>query len=567
MRHPLRFVLVVALLAVPGLGGAAPVSSDLAVYWLGGGCHPTGIQPALLDMLTLINPEWAPVVNGATVPSTPVLVHGVVQGMHGDLSGDFPATHVRADVNEFVLLDPADSDRLATGNDDGLLHFEWEAGAFPAFAWPDVGDRVVGLGRWIFDCGHPGATPGACSQSTAVPCVIDSDCRPPVCASCGAMETCVGQHFGYSAELHPPQAHATIRQGRGGVLARRPGAPAVPVTRVDVFASAFGGGAGDHCILTHRDPDAALLSVQCFPLAQSVAPLNAEDVVFDVPLPPRPAGARAVGRRVTLLPAPGGGTNARLRIRKVLNDPNPHVTVQVLLSRRVRGVLPTGFAGTLLVGWRHNSTPLTHVRVTLDALEIHNALQPVTPSVPKTCSASGTPCSAAADCPTGESCLGMGPVKSWRLQAAVNGEWQELGGLDSVSTGDLIPEGLVWDQYLPAGGQVHLFADGNAQECIDRIYGQSLATDLVQLGFSKGVQCLATEAYDPGTVDVTYGGPDFGAGAGSTSYATVSIGGRGGHCSATTGDLCVLDRDCPAGETCVTTGGAYTLHYTIARLP
>jgi hypothetical protein len=125
----------------------------------------------------------------------------------------------------------------------------------------------------------------------------------------------------------------------------------------------------------------------------------------------------------------------------------------------------------------------------------------------------------------------------------------------------------VWDQYLPAEGQIHLLANGNAQECIDRIYGQSLATDLVQLGFSKGVQCLATEAYDPGTVDVTYGGPDFGAGTGSTSYATASIGGRGGHCSTATAQLCVLDRDCPSGETCVTTGGAYTLHYTIARLP
>ncbi|HLK10239.1 MAG TPA: hypothetical protein VKW76_02555 [Candidatus Binatia bacterium] len=566
MRRTLRLALAVVL-AAPPLALAAPVDSDLAVYWLGGGCHPTGIQPALLDMLTLINPEWAPIVNGASVPSTPVLVHGVVQGMHGDLSGDFPSTHVRPDVNEFVLLDAADSDRLATGNDDGLLHFEWEAGAFPAFAWPDVGDRVVGLGRWIFDCGHPGATPGNCSQSTAVQCVIDTDCRPPVCPGCGSMETCAGQHFGYSAELHPPQAHATIRQGRGGVLSRRPGAAAVPVTRADVFASAFAGGAGDQCVLTHRDPDAALLSVQCYPLAQSVAPLNTQDFVFDLPLPPRPAGARAVGHRVTLLSAPGGGANARLRIRNVLNDPSPHLSVRVLLSRRVRGALPTGFAGTIEAGWRRDPTPLTHVRVTLDAVEIDNALQPLVPSVPKTCSVSGTPCSTAADCPSGESCLGMGPVKSWRLQAAVNGQWQELGNLSSVGTGDVIAEGLTYDQYLPAGGQVHLLANGNAQECIDNLYGQSLATDLTQLGFSKGVACLATEAYDPGTVDVTYAGPDFGAGPGSTSYAMVSVGGRGGHCSATTSQLCVLDRDCPSGETCATTGGAYTLHYTITRLP
>ena len=152
---------VAVLAAFPAFG--APVNSDLAAAPLGGGCYPTGIHPAVLDMLVLINPEWAPIVSGQTVDSTPVLVHGVVQGMHGDTSGDFPSTHLRADVNHFVLLDPEDSDRLATGNDDGLIHFEWEAGVYPAWAWAGSGDRVVGLGRWIFDCGHPGAVPGNCS--------------------------------------------------------------------------------------------------------------------------------------------------------------------------------------------------------------------------------------------------------------------------------------------------------------------------------------------------------------------------------------------------------------------
>src|SRR6184192_270371 len=126
--------------------------------------------------VVLVNPEWAPIVNGQIVNSDPVLVHGVVQGMHGDTSGDFPSTHLRADVNHFVLLDPEDSDRLATGNDDGLIHFEWEAGVYPAWAWAGTGDRVVGLGRWIFDCGHPGTVPGNCSATMSQQCVIDSDC-------------------------------------------------------------------------------------------------------------------------------------------------------------------------------------------------------------------------------------------------------------------------------------------------------------------------------------------------------------------------------------------------------
>src|SRR5690349_4456407 len=128
-----------ALIALAGLllgipqADAAPVNSDLAIAALGGGCYPTGIQPALLDMLVLVNPEWAPVLSGAIVDSTPVLIHGTVMGMHGDTSGDFPSTHLRADVNHFIQLDPEDADRLATGNDDGLIHTEWEAGVYPEF--------------------------------------------------------------------------------------------------------------------------------------------------------------------------------------------------------------------------------------------------------------------------------------------------------------------------------------------------------------------------------------------------------------------------------------------------
>src|SRR6516162_8074061 len=228
----------------------------------GGGCYPTGIHPAVLDMLTLINPEWAPIVNGQSVDSAPVLVHGIVQGMHGDTSGDFPSTHVRADVNHFVALDPADADRLATGNDDGLLHFEWEAGAYPPWAWAGTGDRVVGLGRWIFDCGHPGSSAGACSVTTSTQCFIDGDCPMG--------ETCTGAHFGYSAELHPPYATAAIRSGRGAIVGHRPGATPVLATKADIFASPNGGGAGDRCIITNQASSLALLSIQCFPLAQPV---------------------------------------------------------------------------------------------------------------------------------------------------------------------------------------------------------------------------------------------------------------------------------------------------------
>jgi hypothetical protein len=559
-------LLLVVLGALPA--AAAPVNSDLAIAANGGGCHPTGLTPALLDMLTLINPEWAPIVGGGNIDTDPVLVHGVVQGMHGDTSGDFPSTHLRADVNHFVLLDPADADRLATGNDDGLIHTEWEAGVYPAWAWAGPGDRLVALGRWIFDCGHPGAAPGNCSVSTSRQCVLDGDCRPPVCTTgCGASEVCVGTHYGYSAEIHPPQATAAIRQGRGGVVSMRPGAKAVPATRVDVYLSDQGGGAGDRCVLTHVTPDVAQLGTECFPLAQPVARMNFQDFSFDVPLPPRPASAHRADWRIVTYPPPGG-TAPRVRVRRRVHDPSPHLEMIVRMTRPTRGVIPTGYAGTMFAGWRGDLSPLTHVRVTINDLVIHNALQPAAPIAPFTCSTANTPCAVDADCPSGETCQGIGVVKAWRMQASVNGEWQEFTGLGSVDTGSVVLQGLVYDQYLPPGGEVHLVADGRALECIDAIYGVSLAHDLTQVGFNKGVACLASTAHFPGQLDVTYAGPDFGAGTGgSTDYETVSSGGEGGHCSMSTMLLCTVDGDCPSGESCVTTGSAFTLRYRIERVP
>jgi len=564
----LGLALGVALLAVAGgRAHAAPVNSDLAAHQNGGGCYPVSLTPALLDMLALVDPEWAPVVNGTVVDSTPIAVHGVVQEMHGDLSGDFPATHLRADVNHFVLLDPPDADRLATGNDDGLIHFEWEAGVYPAWAWAGAGDRIVGLGRWIFDCGHPGPIPGACSVTTDQPCAIDGDCASPACDHCTTGESCIGAHYAYSSELHPPQATAAIREGRGAILSAH-GTRAVPATRADVYVSDQGGGAGDRCILSHRASPIALLSVQCFPLAHPVAPMNAQDFEFDIPLPPKVAGAHGPRWRVVAYSTPGG-IPARLRIKRILADPSPHLHATVQMTRPVHGMMPTGFAGTVFAGWRSDLTPLTHVRLTVNAVAINNALQPATPLAPRTCQTSNNPCDTDADCDTGsnEPCFGEGPVKSWHMEAAVNGEWQEFPGLDVVSTNDVIPQAIVYDQYLRATDVVHFQVDARSHECINTMYAKSLGDELGRLGFDKGTQCLNSEARNPGDIDVTYAGPDFGASAGgSTDYDVASSGGVGGHCSTNTGLQCTVDADCPSGETCVTTGGAYNLHYRIERL-
>jgi hypothetical protein len=541
------------------------VDADLAAAQNGGGCYPTGLHPALFDMITLVDPEWAPLVNGTVVDSDPILVHATATGMHGDTGGDFPATHVRSDVNYFLQPDPEDEHFLGTAN-GGNLEFEWEAGALPAWAWAGAGDRVVALGRWIFDCGHPDPRAGNCSQTVTQACAIDSDCAAPSCPTCSGAETCQNQHWGYSSELHPPYAEAVIRR-EGAILEGWRDRRAVPATRADVYVSADAGGAGDRCILTHQPDPNDLFDTECFPLSQPVAQVNRQDFAFDLPLPPRPRHGMLVTRR-ELRPAPGG-VPARLRVKPLLWGPSPHLEVRVLLTgdpKHPDAPLPTGFAGSLWAGWRNDPTRLTHIRVEITGAVIRNALQRVHPISPRLCSVGHAPCETNADCAAGV-CRGAGTAKAWHLQVAADGHWTELAGLESVSAGDVIPQSIRYDEYLPADGALHLEMDGVARECVTSMFGKSLNTDILELGLTNGIACLNSTEHSAGRIDVRYPGPDFGSGAGVADYESVSSGGEGGHCSATSLQQCVVDEDCPGIESCVAEGGAVALRYRIEKLP
>lgn len=564
---------IVASTLAAAIVWAAPIDSNAALFVNGGGCYPTGVVlNSQIDLLTLIDPEWAPAINGPVVDSAPVFMQGTIQDIHGETGGDNPGTHSHSDVVGDILLDPADADRAASGNPTGVLAFEWEGTVFPAFAWPGIGDRVAVLGRWIFDCGHPDPIPGACSTTTSQPCALDGDCSAPACPTCVASESCIGAQFTYKTEMHPPNAIAAIRQNRGAVVSVRPGAPAVPATRADIYISDNGGPAGDACFLTHHANPLDLLSQVCYPLGNPVAQINSTDFVFDLPLPPRPPHGQ-VSWRITQLPAPGGRA-AKLYVRRRLRASPPHLEVHVRMTHPTgpARLMPTGYAGTMVAGWRNDPSPMTHVRVTITDAVINNALQLVTPVSPKTCSASNTPCNTTADCASPQTCLGAGPVKGWYMNAHVNGQWQQftgnVPGLDVVNTNDVIPINAVYDQFLPTTtGSVHFFAEAAAKECRDTLLGNSIPADLAAQGFSKGINCLLADAHDAGTIDVSYAGPDFGAGiSGSTDYETRSVGGQGGTCSVTTATLCVVDADCPVPEICNVTGGAFSLRYTIERL-
>ena len=147
----------------------------------------------------------------------------------------------------------------------------------------------------------------------------------------------------------------------------------------------------------------------------------------------------------------------------------------------------------------------------------------------------------------------------------------------SLTAPGAIAQSLVYDQYLPADGQVRIQAHGVSKECVDTMLGKSLGTDVEQHGFIRGLDCLTSRSHNtfggssshaPGRIDEVYPGPDFGAGVtGSMDYAVTSTGGDAGHCSLTTSMLCVYDEDCPSMESCTIVGGAYDLRYRIERLP
>jgi hypothetical protein len=582
MRRWLSIPVTVAILV--GLADspvrAAVLDSNLAASPItqanGGGCYPVSIAPGLLDMITLIDPEWAPVNVGAHLPpaSDPVTMHGTVILSKINETGDFPSDHLFDDQNTLIAVDSADMAFVATGNvgaegvEAGNLEVEREIGVYPLFAWAGEGDRFTGVGRWIWDCGHPLQDPaGTCSVTMTHNCVLNTDCAPPACPTCMSGETCVGVNFNYHSELHPPHAIAVSRVGQGFAYTKRVRGGR-PATRTDVWISTNSGGAGDACILTHQAVPLSLLGINCYPLSQPIFDVNASDFEFDIPLPQRPPGSTRGPRVRVIDQTPKGLPQAKVTTT-FFDGPNPIVHVVVSLTTPVRGKLPSDVGKTIIAGWRHDRTPVTRLRVDVTGIEILNPLKAVTPALPLTkhCSTTTSQDCSVNPCPTGETCLSLGgPTPGWKVYLEANGNWTTLDGLDAIAAPGTVAQNVHYDVALPAGATLHLHATGKSLACEEsQLYGQSLAEDLVLYGLTNGAICLADMSHNIGDFDVAYTGPDFGSGGSSTTYATQSVGGDGGTCSTTMSQLCLKDQDCPMGETCVVTGGSYKLHYTITK--
>jgi len=576
----LTLIVSVLFVTLPVSAPALLNSNDAAsatTQLNGGGCYPVSISPALLDMLVLVNPEWAPVDVGTFLPplSNPVTIHGTVQLSKINEGGDFPADHITDDQNTFINVDAADMGLVATGNvhpaegvEAGNIELEWEIGSYPLFAWAGQGDRYTGVGRWIWDCGHPNPNPnGTCSTTSSQACDINTDCAPPICTSCTSGETCDDVNFNYHSEVHPLQAVAITRtHGYRRFKAFHAGKPG---TRTDVWINPNGGGAGDQCFVTHQATPVSLLVIDCFPPSQPLANPNTSDFAFKIPLPPRPAGNTAPPSIKIVDQTPKGLPRAKVTTTFV-DGPNPYVVAVVHMTTPVKGQLPSMVGKTIFARWRKDPTPVAHVRVDVTGIEIVNPLKPVTPALaPKQrCSVTTAQDCSSTACPAGETCLTLGgPTPGWQVFLEANGDWQELAGLGGVSSPGMIAQDLSFDAGLLPGDTLHLHVTGHSFGCSEaQLYNQSLARDLALYGLTDGAACLADSSHDIGRFDITYAGADFGSGTKSMSYVTPSVGGDGGYCSITTSQLCLVDADCPPSETCVETGGSFKLHYTITKL-
>src|SRR2546422_7677763 len=297
----MRTVALLVALSLPAAALASYIASNGAVspepQMDGGGCYPPSRTGPPTEQLNLLNPEWAAIDVGTRLPpeSDPVALHGTVVFAKINEGGDDPGNHVSDDQNTLIDVDAADMGLVATGNvgphgeEAGTLEWELEIGKYPLFAWAGAGDRITTVGRWIWDCGHPDPDPlGTCSTTMSQQCIVDSDCAAPGCPTCLPGETCVGTVFNYHSEIHPPQGVAVTRLGGGHSPGRRRAGRRA--TRTRAWGTPDGGGAGGPPGGTHRADSLQQGTIECFPLSQPLANVNASDFAFDLPLPPRPAG-------------------------------------------------------------------------------------------------------------------------------------------------------------------------------------------------------------------------------------------------------------------------------------
>jgi hypothetical protein len=136
------------------------------------GCHRR-TRPGDVGKMADAVPSWVSVHDHETRTVEGVLAESRVT--HSDLP--LRPWHTYYDWNFFVRVDKQYQYLLSESNlhdHGGNFECEWDTAFLPDWAWPQVGNRIWMVGRWIYDCGHPDA-------------------------------------HGHKTEIHPPKAVASFR--------------------------------------------------------------------------------------------------------------------------------------------------------------------------------------------------------------------------------------------------------------------------------------------------------------------------------------------------------------------
>ncbi len=472
---------------------------------------PTGAEAQSLkdgcqrDPAALIaqqTPEWAYVYNTPQdqPPPPPRWVSGVLDSYDHRFApvhtsgGDFAFGHDTYDFNYNLIPDPEYTFLLAghgpagasnatgsyAGRGEGTarLHTEWEDLTVPKFAWAEPGDRVTMLGSWVWDCGHWGTPTNVFSPDYGLPRVGQPCPLLPGAPVITDPSQC--KITGEDTEFHPYRAVFVERQqqpdsyfypypdpSENGVnpykaLGDNPNS-LLGENEGDIFVSTDKTRAGklEDCAHKFPPPPSVVLPNPAFYPATFKACVETEpnwqDVSghysFFLPAPPRPTRDarlvfRAVKRASVNAPAPrlkaeGNGVRVKFDLHSTPN------------RRLVMGY-------TIFAGW--SLVPVSalpdHLRVTLDRLVIHRAMDPG-------CSG-GAPIPGCKAESTRQNQATTAPG-DWNLYWDVNGIWGRW--LDRMHRPEgelLVRDGQVLhtesaDLYVPPGKGWRLFVHG--REC------------------------------------------------------------------------------------------------------
>jgi hypothetical protein len=454
----------VAALAAPAAGQSAP-SPDPLSQSLADGC-----QRNATALIAAQTPEWVYVYNTPPnqPPPAPRWVTGTVssqnpafQAVHTS-GADFAFGHDAYDFNLNLIPDAqyaylmAGSATAKTGNFPGngeetaRLHTEWEDLTVIKSAWPEPGDRVTQRGSWVWDCGHWGTPTNIFSPDYDLPhegqpcpllpgAPLISD--PSQCAITGER-----------TEFHPYRA----------LWVQRAQSPSSPFgeNQGELFVSTHKTRAGKTADCAHRfpPPPSVVLPNPSFYGADFRSCVdtdsNWQDVSgvysFFLPAPPQPSPQakltfRAINQGSVGAPAPSlsaDGNGVRVTFH-LSSQPNQRLVM----------------AYTIFAGW--NVVPASalpaHLRISLDKLEIHRAMDPGCARDARVpgCDQESTRGNQATTAPG-----------DWNIFWDVNGiwgQWAPGNGEFLTHDGDVLNGDRSIDLYVPPGKGWRLFVHG--REC------------------------------------------------------------------------------------------------------